>query len=161
MKIINNKKEEIEENTYDEDIKKTRELLFYRKEEVLKYINKKVPYVSFSRKYMIIQDISFVITKSGKVFIHLYTKDSGIILITLKDNEPIMYTLENLVMTNLEEKYTKKIIRKTKEILKVYLELLESLKEKYPNENIYFGLVSYEFIEKIIIPENSFSKKLS
>lgn len=145
---------------YYDDIKKAEELLFYKKNEIIKYLNKKVPFVVFPSKYMKIEDISFTIADFGKVFIHLYLNDDDTTIITSKNGSPIHYDPPGLITVGPGLEYKKTFIKRTEEVLNGYLQILEVLKSKYPEKNIYFGRDNSEYIERISSLEKPFYRKL-
>ena len=149
----------IENQEYYDDIKKAEEYLFYRKKEVLKHLNRKVPFVVFPYKYMKINDISFTIAEFGKVFIHLHLEDGDTQDITIKKGEIILYDPPGLITCGPGVEYAKTFVQRTKEIFKGYINLLEQLQEKYPNKTIFLGRDNIEFIDRIYMLEEGFSRK--
>lgn len=145
---------------YYDDIKKANELLFYRKKEIIKYLNKKVPFVVFPYKYMKIEDISFTVAEFGKVFIHLHLKDEDDEVITIKNGKLVLYDPPGLITCGPGVEYAKTFLIKAEEVLKGYIQILETIKAKYPEKNIYFGKDNTEFIERVYNLETNFSRKL-
>ena len=145
-------------NEYNSDIEKANELLFYRKKEILKYLNRKVPFVVFPYKYMKIEDISFIIADFNKVFIYLHTTEFDKV-ITSKNGVPVHYNPPGIITVGPGLEYEEKFIKKTEEVLKGYIQILETLKDKYPNKTIYFGRNNQEFIDKTSCLEKTFYLK--
>lgn len=109
---------------------------------------------------MKIEDISFTIADFGKVFIHLHLKDDDTKVITSKNGRAVHYDPPGLITIGPGLDYEKTFIKRTEEVLNGYLQLLEALKTKYPDKNIYFGRDNSEYIERITLLEKPFSRKL-
>ena len=156
-KVGNNNFQENE--NFNNDIKKAEEILFYKKREIIKYFNKKVPFVVFPYKYMKKEDISFTITDFGKIFVHFYTTEEQKTII-FKNGVPVHYDPPGLITIGPGLEYEHTFIKKIEDVLKGYLEILEKIKEKYPEKTIYFGRENREYIENISFLEKTFCSKI-
>lgn len=124
-------------------------MLFYKKKEIIRYLNRNIPFFMYPVRYFKIKDMSFTVSEFGKVFIHLYLSDGDIETITIENNKIKQYCLPGLIMIGERPYNLDILINKCKEVFGAYLCLLERVALEYPNQTIYFGRKNTEFINSI------------
>ena len=149
--VINNTNQAISENVlsneYIQDMKKAEEMLFYRKEDILKYLNKNVPYFIFPTREFKIKDISFTIADYGETYIHLYLNDGSYETLHVKKGNISVYSPTGTIKIGNRVYSIERLISKTSAVLNSYFYILNSIMIKYPNRMLNFGKVNFDFIE--------------
>lgn len=155
--VINYTNQAISENVLGneriQDMKKAEEMLFYRKEDILKYLNKNVPYFMFPAREFKIKDISFTIADFGESYIHLYLSDGSYETLHVKKGNISVYSLTGTIKIGNRIYSIEKLISKTSAVLNSYFYILNSIMIKYPNRMMNFGKVNYDFIENSLDSE--------
>lgn len=148
------KKTKSDNTQYYKDKKEINDFLFHRKKEAIRILNRKVPFLIFPMKFMEIEDISFSIADFGKVFICLHLKDGETEIITSKNGAPVHYDPPGLKTIGPGAKLKKEFIKKAQDILTVYINVLEGMKIKYPEQTIHFGRDNTDLINEMTMSEN-------
>ena len=125
-------------------------ILSYRKNDIIKYFNKKVSCVRFMMipmKMYKIEDISFAVLSSGTLLVLLSVKGDTPIEITLENGKVKLYEAFGTCLVGPGVKYDKQLISKTEDVLLVYFECLKRIRTAYPNQNLFFGNCNREQLE--------------
>ena len=133
-------------------------LPFYTKKELIRYLNSMVPFVIFPYKIFKITDISFCITASGKMVILLATKDVIPVEIILSGDRIELYNFPGTIKVGPGVIYKNVFLEKVNNVLVSYFNVLNLIKNTYPNQDIYIGTSNIDDMKNICESENFFQE---
>ena len=133
-------------------------LPFYTKKELIRYLNSMVPFNVFPYKLFKITDISFCITASGKMVILLATKDDIPVEITLSGDRIELYNLPGTIKVGPGVIYKNDFLDKVNNVLINYFNVLNLIKNTYPNQDIYIGTSNIDDMKSICESETFFQE---